>query len=106
MIGESYSGDLQMLWSGGQHFICSRSHSDFGNYLLLTRFNCLLQGTGSSEGHIGLPALQPVPCLSGLCMGRDRHGCLVYKYTWSIGNCATLCNIPVPLACCSLVAFI
>ena len=33
-------------------------------------------------------------------------GRLVYiKYTWSIGNCATWCNIPAPSSCCSLMAF-
>ena len=39
-------------------------------------------------------------------MGREGHGCLVYiKYTWSIRNCATCCNIPALLSCRSLVAF-
>ena len=34
------------------------------------------------------------------------HGHLVYvKYTWSIGNCDTWCNIPAPSSCRSLVAF-
>ena len=32
-------------------------------------------------------------------------GALYIKYTWSIGNCATWCNITSPLSCCSLVAF-
>ena len=32
-------------------------------------------------------------------------GTLYIKYTWSIGNCATWCNIPAPSSCCSLVAF-
>ena len=51
---------------------------------------------GSLEGLIGLPAQQPVPCLSGSCVGGERHGRLVYiKYSWSIGNCATWFNIPV-----------
>ena len=60
---------------------------------------------GGLEGRIGLPALQPVPCLWVL-VGGEGHGCLVYnKYTWSIGNCATWCNIPTPLSCLSLVAF-
>ena len=27
------------------------------------------------------------------------------KYTWSIGSCATWCNIPAPSSWCSLVAF-
>ena len=37
-----------------------------GNYSPPTRFNCLFeQGVGGLKGHIGLPALQPVPCLSG-----------------------------------------
>ena len=44
------------------------------------RFNCLSeQGVGSLEGRIGLPALQPVPCLSGSCVGREGHGRLVYQ---------------------------
>ena len=35
--------------------------------------------------------------------GREGHGRLVYiKYTWSIGNCATWCNIPAPSSCRSL----
>ena len=38
-------------------------------------------------------------------MSREGRGCLVYKYTWSIGCCATWCNMPVPLPCCSLVDF-
>ena len=33
-------------------------------------------------------------------MGGEGHGHLVYiKYTWSIGNCATWCNIPAPSSC-------
>ena len=64
------------------------------------------QGVGSLEGPIGLTALQPVPCLSGSCVGGEGHGRLVYvKYTWSIGNCATWCNIPAPSSCRSLAAF-
>ena len=36
-------------------------------------------------------------CLSGSCVGGEGHERLVYiKYTWSIGNCATWCNIPTP----------
>ena len=35
--------------------------------------------TASLEGHIGLPALQPVPCPSGSCVGGERHGHLVYQ---------------------------
>ena len=56
------------------------------------------------EGHIGLPALQPVSCLSGFCADGEGHGRLVYKYIWSTGNCATWCSILVPSSCCSLVA--
>ena len=64
------------------------------------------QGMGGLEGHIGLRALQPVPSLSGSCVGGEEHGHLVYKYTWSIGNCATWNNIiPAPSSCHSLVAF-
>ena len=66
----------------------------------------LTKGWGGLEGRIGLLALQPVPCLSGSCVGREGHGRLVcIKYTWSIGNSATWCNIPAPLSCRSLVAF-
>ena len=32
---------------------------------------------GGLEGHIDLSALQPVPCLSGSCMGGEGHGHLV-----------------------------
>ena len=53
-------------------------------------FSCLSEpGVGGLEGCIGLPVLQLAPCLSGSCLGREGHGCLVYKYTCSIGNCAT-----------------
>ena len=38
-------------------------------------------------------------------MGGKGNGHLVYKYTWSIGNCATWCNIPAPSSCHSFVAF-
>ena len=51
-----------------------------GNYSPPAHFNCLFeQGVGGLEGHIGLPALQPVPCLSGSCVGGEGHGCLVYQ---------------------------
>ena len=62
-------------------------------------------GGGGLEGHIGLHALQPVPCLFGSCVSGEGHGHLVYKYTWSLGDCVTPCNIPAPLSCSSLVAF-
>ena len=52
---------------------------------------------GGLEGHIGLPALQPVPCSSRSYVGGEGHGPLAKKYTWSIGCCATWCNTPVPL---------
>ena len=39
----------------------------------------LSKGWGGLEGRIGLPALQPVPCLSVSCMGREGHGRLVYQ---------------------------
>ena len=39
----------------------------------------LSRGWGGSEGRIGLPALQPVPCLSGSCVGGEGHGRLVYQ---------------------------
>ena len=42
----------------------------------------------------------------GLAWAERGMGALyIYKDTWSIGNCATWCNIPAPLPCCSLVAF-
>ena len=44
---------------------------------------------GGLKGHTGLPAQQPVPCLSRSCVGGEGLGHLVYKYTWSPGNCAT-----------------
>ena len=83
---------------------CSGPHSSFGNYSPPTHFNCPSeQAVGSLEGGIGLPALQPVPCLSESCMGGEGPGCLVYKYASSIGNCTTWCNIPAPSSCRSLV---
>ena len=58
-------------------------------------FNCLsVGGGGGLESCIGLPALQPVPCSSRSYVGEEGHGRLVYK-----------CIMPVPLSCCSLVAF-
>ena len=60
----------------------------------------LSKGWGGLEGCIGLPALQPVPCPSGSCVGGEVA--LFIKYTWSIGNSATWCNIPAPSSCCSL----
>ena len=58
----------------------SRARSAFGNYSQPTHFNCLFeQGVGGLEGRIGLPALQPVPCLSGSCVGGEGHGRLVYQ---------------------------
>ena len=80
MIAKSHSGDMETLWRGGC-FIRSRPCSGFGNYPPPTRFNCLFeQGMWGLEDHIGLPALQPVPCLSGSCLGVEQHGCLVFKY--------------------------
>ena len=55
-------------------------------FSLLTLFNCPCeQGVGVLGGITGLPALQPLPCLSRSCMGRERHGGQVYQCTWSIG---------------------
>ena len=39
----------------------------------------LSKGWGGLKGRIGLPALQPVPCLSGSCVGGEGHGRLVYQ---------------------------
>ena len=46
-------------------------------------------GGGVLDGCTGLPALQPLPCPSRFCMGREGHGCLLHQYTWSVGCCAT-----------------
>ena len=71
-----------------------------------TCINCLCkQGMGGLEGHAGLPALQPLPCLSKSCLDGEGHGHLVYQYTWTIGCCATWCIMPVLLSCHSLVGF-
>ena len=52
------------------------------------------------------PALSShVPRLFRSCAGGEEHERLVYKYTWSMGCCATWCNTPVPWFCRSLVAF-
>ena len=59
----------------------------------------LSKGWGGLEGHIGLSDLQPMPCLSGSCVDGEGHRFLVYKYTWSVGNCATWRNIPAPSSC-------
>ena len=40
----------------------------------------------------------------GLAWAEGGVGTL-YKYTWSVGCCATWCNTPVPSSCCSLVVF-
>ena len=37
------------------------------------------KGVGGLEGRIGLLALQPVPCLSGSCVGGEGHGRLAYQ---------------------------
>ena len=52
----------------------------------------LSKGWEGLVGLIGLPALQSVPCPSRSCMGGEGHGCLVYKYPWSVGCCAIWCN--------------
>ena len=77
-----------------------------GSALVLVIIHCPHVSTASlSKGCIRLPALQPLLCLSKSYVGEDGHGHLVYKYTWTIGYCATWCNTPVPSSCCSLVAF-
>ena len=51
MIGESHSGNMETLWHGGKHFICSRPHSGFGKYSLPTCLHCLSkQGVGGFRG--------------------------------------------------------
>ena len=97
-----------MAWWMTFHTLWARSA--FGNYSPPTHFNRLSeQGVGSLEGCIGLPALQPVPCLSGSNVGREGHRHLVYiyiyiKYTLSIGNRATWRNTPAPSSFHSLAA--
>ena len=94
---------METSWHGGKRSIRSRPHSGFGNYSLPTHFNCLSeQGMGSLDGYIGLPALQPVLCLSRPYMGEEGP---VYKYTWSVENWATWCYIPASSSCRLLVAF-
>ena len=96
---------LETMWCGGQHFMCSGLHSDFGNYSLPTCFKGLSeQEVRGLEGRRGLPALEPVPCSSRSYIGGEGHGHLVYRYTWSIGYCANWCNTPVPSSCHSLVS--
>ena len=74
MIGELHCGDIEMLWRGGRSFIYSRLPLRFGNYSLPARFNCLSeQGVEGLEVLIDPLALQPVPSLSGSCMGGERH---------------------------------
>ena len=67
-----------MAWWITFHML--RARSAFGNYSPPTRFNFLFElGVGGLEGCIGLPALQPVPCVSGSCVGGEGHGRLVYQ---------------------------
>ena len=56
---------------------------------------------GGLEGRIGLPALQPVPCLSGSCVGGEGHGCLVYQIYFVYRE---LCHL-AQYTCRSLVTF-
>ena len=111
MIGDLHSGehgDSLAWWITFHSSIREVEHSRlclvFGDYSLLTRFNCLskqvgLGGGGHLEGCNGLPALQPVPCASSFCMGGEGHVCLVYPYFWSIGYCVTWYNMSVPSSC-------
>ena len=54
-----------------------------------------------SKGTYSLPALQPVPCLSGSCVGGEGHGHLVYQIYLVYRE---LCHL-VQYTCPSLVAF-
>ena len=73
-------GDVVAWWIMFHTFKALLSRSGLGNYSPPARFNCLSeQGVGCLEGRIGLPALQPVPCVSGSCMGGEGHGRLVYQ---------------------------
>ena len=90
MIGESHSGDMEtcgvvdsvLYIQGPTQALVIIHHPHISTA-------SLGEGWGGLDGCIGLPALQPVPCLYGSCMGRGGHGHLVYKYTWSKGNCVT-----------------
>ena len=42
----------------------------------------------ASWEHIDLPAVQPLPCFSRSCEGREGYGHLVYRYNWSVGHYA------------------
>ena len=65
-----------MVW--WMTFHTFKGRSVFGNYSPPTCFSYLCeQGVGCLEGRIDLPALQPVPYLSGSSMGREGHGCLM-----------------------------
>ena len=62
-------------------------------------FNCL------SEQGMYRPTCSAASTLSLWVLHEWRgHEDFVYKYTWSIGNCATWFNIPAPSSCRSLVA--
>ena len=51
-------------------------------FSLITCLNCLrARGEG---GCTGLSVLQPIPCITRSCMGREGHGGQVYQYTRSI----------------------
>ena len=55
------------------------------------------KGCGGLEGRIGLPAFASQYLVSlGLAWAERGMGALYIKYTWSIGNCASWCNIPAP----------
>ena len=60
----------------------SRLHFGFGNYSLPTHFSLLSeQRVKGLEEHIGLLAMQPVPCPSRCYVGGEGQGLLVYEYT-------------------------
>ena len=70
-----------------------KSSSRLGKTHSLT---CCEHGMGGLEGHIDLPALQSLPCLSKSCLGRGGHEHLVYQYTVT----GFRCIVPVP--CCAV----
>ena len=90
-----------------ERFIRSRARLAFGNYSPPTRFNCLCeQGVGGFRGTYRPTCICSQYLVSlGLAWAERGMGALYIKYTWSIGNCATWCNIPAPSSCRSLVAF-
>ena len=63
-------------------FMHSRPCSGFGNYSVSIYFNYLSeQGVGGVAGHIGLTALQPVPCSSRSYVAERVMGALYTTFS-------------------------